>query len=332
MKTDKYLLMRPVKWVVKKTTAMSMPGNRGVSVFAVLEFFIRNIFKSDLNLRASALSFTFFLALFPTVIFFFTLIAYLPLSYTHDEILFFIAESIPRNVYETIQETLNDILKNQRSGLLSVGFVSAMYFSTNGFHTLMNLLNKYSHIQESRPFWKQRLVAIGLAFFISILIIVSVLMVTTGTILISYLEKVKYFPSGIIPFLISGFNIFIVGLIVMGIVSAIYYIAPAKRPNWNFLSTGSLSATIIILITTYGFSQYVNNFNSYNKVYGSIGALIVIMMLIYINTFILLMGFDLNVAVDQAINQAKKNARSRKKENKIIYIKEASSEEELSNK
>lgn len=332
MKTEKYLLLKPVKWVVRKTTDMSMPGNREVSVYAVLEFFIRNIFKSELNLRASALSFTFFLALFPTVIFFFTLIAYLPLSYTPDEILFFIEESIPKNVYDTIQETLKDILKNQRSGLLSVGFISAMYFSTNGFHTLMDLLNKYSHIQESRPFWKQRIVAIGLAFFITLLIMVSVLMVTSVTILISYLEKVKYFPSGIIPFMISGFNILFVGFIVMGIVSAIYYIAPAKRPNWNFLSTGSLSATLIILVTTYGFSQYVNNFNSYNKVYGSIGVLIVIMMLIYINTYILLIGYDLNVAVDQAITQAKKQVKPKDKENKIIFIKEtdaASVEEKI---
>ncbi len=331
MKGLHHTISKPARWLYKKTAVMSMPGNKEVSVYAVLEFFIRNMGQSELNLRASALSFTFFLALFPTVIFFFTLIAYLPLSYTPDEILFFIAESIPSNVYETIKETLNDILKNQRGGLLSLGFVSAMYFSTNGFHTLMNLLNKYSHIQESRPFWKQRIVAIGLAFFITILIMVSVLMVTTGTILISYLEKVKYFPSVIVPFLISGFNILIVGLIVMGIVSAIYYIAPAKRPNWNFLSTGSLSATIIILITTYGFSQYVNNFNSYNKVYGSIGVLIVIMMLIYINTFILLMGYDLNVAVDQAMRQAKKNAKNVDKENRIIYINQPSDESKAAN-
>jgi membrane protein len=331
MKGLHHTISKPVRWLYKKTAVMSMPGNKEVSVYAVLEFFIRNMGKSELNLRASALSFTFFLALFPTVIFFFTLIAYLPLSYTPDEILFFIAESIPLNVYETIKETLNDILKNQRGGLLSLGFVSAMYFSTNGFHTLMNLLNKYSHIQESRPFWKQRIVAIGLAFFITILIMVSVLMVTTGTILISYLEKVKYFPSGVVPFLISGFNILIVGLIVMGIVSAIYYIAPAKRPNWNFLSTGSLSATIIILITTYGFSQYVNNFNSYNKVYGSIGVLIVIMMLIYINTFILLMGYDLNVAVDQAMRQARKNAKNVDKENRIIYINQPTEEAKTAN-
>lgn len=299
---------------------MSMPGNREVSVYAVLEFFIRNIGKSDLNLRASALSFTFFLALFPTVIFFFTLIAYLPLKYSTDEILFFIEGSIPSNVYVTIKETLTDILDNQRGSLLSIGFFSAMYFSTNGFHSLMSQLNRYSHIKENRPFWKQRLVAIGMAFFVTILIILSVLMVTTGTVLISYLEKVKFWPDKSIPWLISGFNLLVVGFIVIGIVGAIYYLAPAKRPNWTFFSTGSISATFIILVTTYGFSQYVNNFNSYNKVYGSIGVLIVIMMLIYINTFILLLGYELNVAVDQALGQAKKNQIRRSSENRIIYI------------
>jgi membrane protein len=315
---------KPIRWLYKKTAALSMPGNKDVSVYAVLEYFVRNLGKSELNLRASALSFTFFLALFPTVIFFFTLIAYLPLSYSTDEILFFIEQSIPKNVFQTINETLIDILKNQRANLLSLGFLSAMYFSTNGFHSLMNLLNRSSQIKENRSFLKQRLIAIGLAFFVTILILFSVLLVTTVTILISYLEKVSYFPSQVIPLMISGLNIALSGLIVIGIVSAIYYIAPAKRPNWGFFSTGSISATFIILLTTYGFSQYVNNFNSYNKVYGSIGVLIVIMMLIYINTFILLMCFDLNVAVDQALHQEKKNKLRRTTENKIIYIEEPS--------
>ncbi|MCF8425998.1 MAG: YihY/virulence factor BrkB family protein [Bacteroidia bacterium] len=322
MKRQKLFFTKPFKWLYKKTASIGMPGNKEVSVYAVMEFFIRNIGKSELNLRASSLAFTFFLAMFPTVIFFFTLIAYLPLKYTPDEILFFVADSIPANAYETIKETLLDILKNQRGDLLSVGFISAMYFSTNGFHNLMILLNKYSHFEESRPFWKQRLVAIGLSFFITILILFSVVMVTTGTLLISYLEKVKYFPTSTIPSLISFFNLLIVGLIVMGIVGAIYFIAPAHKRHWKFFNSGAIFASSVILITTYGFSQYVNHFNSYNKVYGSIGVLIVIMMLIYINTFILLLGYDLNVALDLALRQESKNRNRRSNENRIIFLED----------
>ncbi len=326
MKSSKVFFLKPIKWLFKKTAAISMPGNKEVSLYAVLEFFIRNIGKSELNLRASALAFNFFLSLFPTVIFFFTLIAYLPLKYTPDEILSTIQQAIPPNVYETIRETLDDILKNQRGSLLSIGFLSAIYFSTNGFHNLMDLLNKYSHFKENRSFWKQRLVAVGLALFVTTLIILSVTMLTLGTIVISYLQKVQYFPSSTIPTLITLFNFFVVGLIVLGIIGAIYFYAPAKQRKWNFFSTGAVFATVITLITTYGFSQYVNHFNSYNKVYGSIGVLIAIMVLIQINTFILLLGYDLNVALDLALSQERKNQARRSGENKIVYIKDSAKE------
>jgi len=317
---NKILFLKPVKWLVQKTSQMSMPGTKEVSLYAVLEFFIRNMGKSELNLRASALAFNFFLALFPTVIFFFTLVAYLPLKYNPDEILFFIAQAIPPSTYEVLKETLADILKNQRSGLLSIGFFSALFFSTSGFHNLMDLLNKFAYEDETRPFWKQRLLAIGLSLFISVLILVSVLMVTVGTVLISYLEKVKYFPSSTIPTLIAGFNILVAGFIVLGIVSAIYYYAPSRHRKLNFFSVGAISATCIILLTTYGFSQYINHFNSYNKLYGSIGALLVVLMLIYINTFILLLGYDINVAIERALSEAKKRKIVVNEENRIIIL------------
>ncbi|MCG9879157.1 MAG: YihY/virulence factor BrkB family protein [Bacteroidia bacterium] len=323
---NKLLFLKPVKWLVKKASEISMPGTPEVSLYAVLEFFIRNMGKSELNLRASALAFNFFLALFPTVIFFFTLIAYLPLKYKPDEILFFIAQAIPPSTFETIKETLSDILKNQRSGLLSVGFISAMYFSTNGFHNLMDLLNKFNYENENRTFLKQRLVAIGLSLFATVLILVSVLMVTVGTVLISYLEKVKYFPGSTIPTLIAGFNMIVAGLIVLGIVSAIYYYAPARSRKLNFFSVGAISATLIILLTTYGFSQYINHFNSYNKLYGSIGALLVVMMLIYINTFILLLGYDVNVAIERALSQARKRNIQVSEENRIVFLEEINEE------
>jgi membrane protein len=105
----------------------------------------------------------------------------------------------------------------------------------------------------------------------------------------------------------------------------IFY-APAKQRKWNFFSTGAVFATVITLITTYGFSQYVNHFNSYNKVYGSIGVLIAIMVLIQINTFILLLGYDLNVALDLALSQERKNQARRSGENKIVYIKDSAKE------
>lgn len=306
-----------------------LPGNKHVSFYVIIEFFLRNLGNKDLGLRASALSFTFFLALFPTVIFFFTVIAYLPIKYSHDEILFFIAEIIPQNVFFTINDTLEDILKNQRGGLLSLGFFSAIYFTTNGFHDLMNSLNRYLNQKETRSFFKQRMVATFLAVFVSVLIVASVTMVTAVNFVINYLDNIKYFPSRSIPYLINLFNYLIVGFIILSVIGAIYYFAPVKNRKWRFFSPGSIFATIVTLITTFGFSEYVNHFNSYNKVYGSIGVLIVIMMLIYINTYILLVGFELNVAIDLALDQENKNLKRRKSGNSITYLQNLSLDEKL---
>jgi len=299
---------------------VTFPGIKDISVYAILDFFWRSIMRDDVNFRSSSLSFSFFLALFPSVIFFFTLIAYLPFQQDHDQILFFIEQTIPESAYLTIKATLEDILMRQRGDLLSFGFISALFFSTNGFHSLMDSLNLYSGQKETRTFVKQRMVAIFLSIIVSVLILFSVLVVTVGTILLSYLGKIHYFPHMIIPFLLSTFNYLVVGAIVLGVVGAIYFLAPVKSRKWKFLNPGATFATITILVTTGGFTYYVNHFNSYNKLYGSIGVLIVIMMLIYINLFILLLGYELNLAIDNA-RKEKGKARDRIiKFNRIIYL------------
>lgn len=298
------------------------PGYKEISWYSVFEFFIRWVDKKDLHLRSSALSFTFFLSLFPTAIFFFTLIAYLPLKKSPDEILFFLQGVIPNNAFKIIKSTLIDILKHQRGGLLSVGFVLAIYFSTNGFHSLMNTLNRYGKDKETRSFWKQRMVAIILSILVSMGILLSVFMVTGGNWLIHWLDKMKYFPSKITPSLLFVVNNGIVVLIILTFISCIYYFAPSKNSKWRFFTPGSVFACTVTLLTTYLFSLYVNSFNAYNKVYGSIGALIVIMLLIYINTYILLLGYELNVVIEKAVSEIKKGKVI--KRHNVIYLKNKS--------
>lgn len=322
MKRAKILHTRPVKWLYRVTQRVPFPGIKDISLYAVLEFFVRSISKKDLQMRTSALSFTFFLALFPSTIFFFTLIAYLPFHSNHDKILFFIQELIPKNAYLTIQDTLNDILKHQRGKLLSIGFISAMYFSTNGFHSLMNSLNKYSHFKETRTFWKQRFVALGLSIFVSVLLLLSVLLITVGTISIKWLAQKHLIPNWGVAYTLNVANYVVVAFLCLIIIASIFYYAPAKSKPLRFFSAGALFSCIVILITMTGFSYYVNQFNTYNKVYGSIGVLIVIMMLIYINTYILLLGYELNVAIDLALDQENRNKNRRLKVNKITYLED----------
>ena len=299
--------------------AKHIPGYVEISWFALLEFCIRWADQRDMKMRARSLSFSFFLSLFPSAIFFFTLIAYLPFTKTHD-ILFLLSQIVPENTFKVISSTINDILHHQRGSLLSVGFITAMYFSTNGFHSLMNLLNIYSNQKETRPFFKQRIVAFILAFTVSVALLIAVLLLTFGSRGIRLMNKLEYFPSHSTPILLSGLNYLIVVGICMTIVSTIYFWAPSKTRKFRFISPGSVFATISILFTSSVFSFYVNHFNSYNKVYGSIGAVIVVMMLIYINTYIILLGFELNVTIDRTLQSIRKNAHH-VKSNKVIYLR-----------
>lgn len=319
MKKNALIHNKTAKKVFAYLQKIRMPGSKHVSMFVIIEFYLRNLNNKELGLRTAALSFNFFLALFPTVIFFFTLIAYLPFNYTVDEMIFFLSEILPSSAFYAINETMEDILKNQRGGLLSVGFISAIIFTTNGFHNLMNTLTRFEHNKVTRSFIKQRLVATILAVIISALIILSVLMVTIVNVSLSYLNKIKYFPGKSIPYLISTFNYAIVGLIILGVIGSIYYLAPNKKNRFKFLSPGALFSTVVSLLTTWGFSVYINYFNTYNKVYGSIGVLIFVMMLIYVNTYILLSGYELNIAISMAEAQELKNVKHKVK-NSITYL------------
>jgi membrane protein len=323
----------PVSWFLRSRFAKGFIGflqrkqflgYRGISWYSIFEFLIRWLDTKDLHLRSSALSFSFFLSLFPTVIFFFTLIAYLPFKQSPEEILFFLQGIIPNNAFKIIKTTLIDILKHQRSGLLSIGFLLAVYFSTNGFHSLMNTLNRYGKEKETRSFWKQRMIAIILSVIVSTSIFVSVLLVTGGNWVIQWLSKTKYFPSKITPFLLSVLNNGIVVVIILTIISCIYYFAPSKNSKWKFFTPGSVFACTITLLSTYLFSLYVNQFNAYNKIYGSIGALIVVMLLIYINTYILLLGYELNIVIEKAVMEVKKR---KVRGNSIVYLRKMLSED-----
>lgn len=296
------------------------PGYPEISWYSVLEFFIRWVDRRDLQLRSTSLSFTFFLALFPSIIFIFTLIAYIPwVSNSQQSIMLFFEKLLPVSAYKAAQTTLNDILHNQRGGLLSLGFLTAMYFSTNGFVSLMNALNRYGKQKETRSFWKKRIVAVVLAMIVSVSLLIAVGLLTIGNFSIRYLDKLAYFPSKITPILLVLLNIGIVATLVLFFVSMIYYLAPNTQKDWRFISPGSVFACVSILLTTLGFSAYINAFNTYNKVYGSIGVLIVIMLLIYINTYILLLGYELNIAIDKAVAELKTHKTI--KANRVVILR-----------
>ncbi|MBI3234326.1 MAG: YihY/virulence factor BrkB family protein [Bacteroidetes bacterium] len=285
----------------RKLCHISFPGFQEIPIATVMANLARSLEKEDINMRAAAMSYNFFLALFPAVIFFFTLIAFIPIEDLHFTIMQKISELMPKSAFESTESTITDILKNQRGGLLSFGFFSAMLFSSNAVFNMFSAFNKYDQTVESRSVIYRRLLSLLLTIFLSAFIIISVLLVTFGQTAIDFLVQKRWLTDGIsyygLILLKWGATIFI----FYTVISCLYFFGSSLKRHFKLISTGTTVATIGSIITTVGFAAYVNNFNSYNKLYGSIGTLLVVMILIYFNSLMILYGYELNSSIEKAV-------------------------------
>ena len=302
---QRIIRFRPLFRIMKGSRNVILPGFEGLSLYIVTKFFFKGLQNGILNMRASSLAFSFFLALFPSIIFIFTLIPYIPIDHFQDYLFNLLQSVMPKSAFEATQDTIADIVKKQRGGLLSLGFFTALYFSTNGFNAMINAFNETYHSIEIRKPLYQRLVSL-------FMVIVTVSMIAIATTLIIYsemgLHKLIHTSTILYYLLLFGKYLILFGLCFC-LVSFNYYAGPKRKKGWTFFSAGSTFATILIVVASIAFAYYVNNFGKYNKLYGSIGTLIVIMMLIYINSLILLLGFDLNASIHSAKEDAKPNAK-----------------------
>lgn len=275
-------------------------GFKGNSLYEVGGFFVKAMRKEDIHLRASSLAYSFFLSIFPMLLFLLTLIAYLPGESLKNQIIMDMELVLPKSSFSAISSTVKDILKNQRSGLLSIGLLAAIFFSSNGMLTLLNSLNRSITNKYTRTMLQKRLLAIGLTFFVILLLIL------TGAVLLFFdYTQTKLMKQTFIPDLLIQIIFFLAEvLMLMGalfvIISSIYYYAPATKKTFKFISPGSIVATILIILTTLILQFYINNIHTYNKIYGSIGAVIALLIILYFNSNCILIGFELNRSIDKA--------------------------------
>jgi len=292
------LKFKPYDYFIEWTKAAVLPGFGSLPLYTVAVFFFQEIARESLLNKASSLSYNFLLAIFPGIIFLFTLIPYIPVENFQEQLLSFIALVLPENAYVTIQTTLEDIVTNQNRGLLSFGFLAALLFSTNGLTSLMTAFNKASLISENRGWIKQRLVSIALAFMIIVALAVGMTIITVSSYIFTYFKSLLNIADSFWFNIIAVTRWFILAAIYFFTVSIIYKFGPSSSTKWKFFSPGASLSTALAIITFLGFAYYINHFNTYNKLYGSIGTLIVIMIWLYLNSLILLIGFELNAAIE----------------------------------
>ena len=275
-----------------------IPGFRPLPLYTVVVFFIEEIQKTSLVNRAAALAYNFMLALFPAIIFLFTLIAYIPVQNFQEDLLSLFALIMPTNAYDAFHDTINDIVKIQNGQLLSFGFFTALYFATNGVSNLMQAFNKSSLILETRTWIKRRLIALILTVVISVALLIAIIIMIAGQTVINYIKNTFESNAPFWAYLIALSKWIIILIIFFTSICILYRYGPSNKQKWKFVNPGSILATSLAILTSIGFTYYTNNFSSYNKVYGAIGTLIVVMIYLYLNSLILLIGFELNASVD----------------------------------
>ncbi len=271
-------------------------GFKELSIYDAALIFWKGYLEGSITTRASSLAFNFFLAFFPSLIFLFTLIPYIPIQGFQETLMELLGSVLPESTNQMAFQTINDIVNNPRGGLLSVGFILALYFSTNGMSALIEAFNSSYHIRESRSFIYQKKISLILTLILACLLILTITIIIFSK---SFLENLLQNDSISIEYLyffsIGKWCVLYTALLLG--ISLLFYLAPNLKVKWKILSPGTIFSSIFIIITSVLFSYYISNFSSYNQIYGSIGTLIIILLWIYFNSIILLTGFEINVSI-----------------------------------
>ena len=274
-------------------------GFSGLSIYDVTIFFWKGLMEGAITTRASSLAFNFFLAFFPSIIVFLTLIPYIPVNGLQETLMELLNVVLPPSTNEITFNALDDIINNTRGGLLSIGFLLALYFSTNGINSLIEAFNASYHIRENRPIIQQRILSLGLTLLLSFMLIIAMGLIIFGKFVVSYLTEYKLITQYAGGLILYGKWFTILLVLLLGI-SILFHLGPSIKSKWKLFTPGSILATLGIIITSIGFNYYINHFSQYNKIYGSIGTLMIILIWMYFNSIILLTGFELNASISNA--------------------------------
>ena len=288
--------MNKVIEVVKKIKPL---GFTGLSLYDVSIFFIKGLQEGAITTRASSLAFNFFLAFFPSIIVFFTLIPYIPIDGFQQTLMEIISNVLPPSTNSATFSTLEDIINNQRGGLLSIGFILALYFSTNGMSSLIQAFNSSYHIRENESIIKHQMLSILLTIVISALVFLTIILIIFGKAAIIYMIDYQLINENKLVLFNAAKWVILIFMLFLGITT-IFNLGPAIKSQIKIFSPGAILATLFIILTSIVFSYYIDNFSQYNKIYGSIGTLIIILLWIYFNAIFLLIGFELNASIFNA--------------------------------
>lgn len=307
---NKVQASKPVVVATSLLKRIVLPGFDGLCLYDVGGFFIRGIQKDAIAEKSAGISYNFFMAIFPGIIFLFTLIPYLPIENFQSQFFVMLQGFLPEKASKQVIDVVLDITSRPRGGLMSIGILFTLYFSTNGINSMIASFNRTYYTVESRGVISQRLVSIFLFVVLTVMIVFCIGLIVGSHLLFNYFETHNIVLHAVTVFLLNFAEFIVIVAFCFFCISFLYYFAPAKKVRYRFFSAGGTLATILILLISQGFNFYVNNFTKYNILYGSIGTLIIFMLWIYFNAMIILIGFELNVSIRTAIQKKNNEVES----------------------
>ena len=295
-----------VKQLVILAQKIPLPWLHGLSLYDLIEIYIIGVIEGAIAYRSAAIAWSFFMALFPFMLFILNLIPYIPIEGFQDDFMGFVQQSVPPTTYDAIYKIINDILHNSHSGLISTGFFMAIFLMTNGVNAILSGFENAQHINITlkRKFFRQYFVSLGLSILLSLVLIVTVAAIVVFEVIIQK-TKIQDVLSEKIPLIEMGRYAFVV-LMILITTSLLFKFGVKREANRAFISIGSVFTTILIILSSYFFGIWVVKFSKYNELYGSIGTLLVVMFYLWINCMILLLGFDLNASINHIKREKQK--------------------------
>ena len=283
-----------IKQVIIFLRLIRIPGLKGFSMYELLELYVVGIIKGALTARAGSISFSFFMALFPFLLFVLNLIPFIPTVFSIENfdlvLLDFIETLLPSESHGFFNDIFKDIQSKPRGGLLSSVFLLSIFLSANGVNSIFSSFEVSYHVKELRNIFKQYLYALGVSVLLAFLLLVAVIS------FIYFELAFKDLLPETLDWVLWGQYVFFI-LLAYFSISILYYFGTIEGKLTRFFSPGALMTLLLFICSTYLFGIYVDRFSNYNQLYGSIGALLIFMLYSWINSIVLLLGFELNATI-----------------------------------
>ena len=284
--------------LVEISKIKGFPGHSDISVYEVFSFLFKEMQRDSILIRAAAISFNFFISLFPAILVVFTVIPYIPVPDFQSVLMVTLSDVLPQNVFELLNETIEDIITRQQGGLLSISIMLSIYFASRAVISLMDSFDKVLPTFRKRNFINNQLVAFKLMALLFLLLIASITLFIGGETIIRWLMKIIDVDSSSTYSWFTAIRWFTIVVLIYFSIALIYFFGPATHNRWRFFSAGCTLATLLSILSSLFFSWTIDQFGQYNKLYGSIGTLVVLMLLLNYNSLSLLIGFELNASIE----------------------------------